>query len=175
METYLFYVFSFLTIGFSLMVVFARNPITSALSLVASFFCVSAIFILMHASFLGVMQILIYAGAILVLFLFVLMLLNLQDENWIFSHAWNYRHLLQASSLTILLAFIVLRVLHIEPMDSSELDASFGGIKDVAEELLGRHFLAFEWVSVLLFAGILGVIGIASKPRGLPGKDKEDA
>lgn len=175
METYLLYIFSALTVAFSLAVIFMKNPVSSALSLVASFFCVSALFILMHATFLGVVQVLIYAGAILVLFLFVLMLLNLQEENWIFTHAWDWKRSLQALSIVGILVYLIFsKVIDIPAITTAvELDESFGNISSVGEELLGKYVLAFEWVSVLLFAGILGVIGIASKKAPTSESKKE--
>lgn len=163
-ESMIFYAFAVLTIGFSLSVILLRNPISSALSLVSSFFCVSALFILAHATFLGIVQILIYAGAILVLFLYVLMLLNLQDENWIFNKHWTFAKVLQALSMVGVMTYISLRLLHIEPMvASSEMPTEFGSIESIGKILLGEQVLAFEWISVLLFIGILGVIAICSK------------
>src|ERR1700746_4192252 len=77
---WLFGILSFLAIMFALMVVFTRNPVNSVLYLVMSFFCISGHYLLLNAQFLAVVHIIIYAGAIMVLFLFVIMLLNLNKE-----------------------------------------------------------------------------------------------
>lgn len=158
-----FYVFGALALAFSLMVVLLRNPISSALSLVASFFCVSAIFVLSHATFLGVIQVLIYAGAILVLFLYVLMLLNLQDESWVFRHAWTWRSGLQALSVVVVLGYVLLRSIVLPSPEPAAVAEGFGTVRPIGEMLLGEHALAFEWVSVVLFAGILGVIALTPR------------
>lgn len=80
MPPLLFYLFAALTLGFGLMVVLARNPVTSALSLAMSFVGLAALFISLDAYFIGTIQILVYAGAVMVLFLFIIMLLDIKAE-----------------------------------------------------------------------------------------------
>jgi NADH-quinone oxidoreductase subunit J len=80
MPTLLFYLFAAITLGFGLMVVTARNPVTSALSLAMSFVGLAALFIGLDAYLLGIIQILVYAGAVMVLFLFIIMLLDIKAE-----------------------------------------------------------------------------------------------
>ncbi|HYF34403.1 MAG TPA: NADH-quinone oxidoreductase subunit J [Prosthecobacter sp.] len=80
MPSLLFYLFAALTLGFGLMVVTARNPVTSALSLAMSFVGLAALFLSLDAYFLGIIQILVYAGAVMVLFLFIIMLLDIKEE-----------------------------------------------------------------------------------------------
>jgi NADH-quinone oxidoreductase subunit J len=80
MPSLLFYLFAALTLGFGLLVVLARNPVTSALSLAASFVGLAALFISLDAYFIGTIQILVYAGAVMVLFLFIIMLLDIKAE-----------------------------------------------------------------------------------------------
>jgi len=80
MSALLFYLFAALTLGFGLMVVTARNPVTSALSLAMSFVGLAALFISLDAYFIGTIQILVYAGAVMVLFLFIIMLLDIKAE-----------------------------------------------------------------------------------------------
>src|SRR5512140_379397 len=79
----LFYVFAFLTLVFGFLVVlnpFSRNPVTSAMFLVLTIASLAGLFVLLHAFFLAAVQVLVYAGAVMVLFLFVIMLLDLKDE-----------------------------------------------------------------------------------------------
>src|SRR5688572_11744741 len=80
MQLALFWLFSFLMLAFALAVVFLRNPVSSALSLVMSFVGLAALFVLQDAYFIGVVQVLVYAGAVMVLFLFIIMLLDLRSE-----------------------------------------------------------------------------------------------
>lgn len=80
MPTLLFYFFAAITLGFGLLVVTARNPVTSALSLAMSFVGLAALFIGLNAYLLGILQILVYAGAVMVLFLFIIMLLDIKAQ-----------------------------------------------------------------------------------------------
>ncbi|MBB5038118.1 NADH-quinone oxidoreductase subunit J family protein [Prosthecobacter dejongeii] len=80
MPSILFYLFSAMTLGFGLLVVTARNPVTSALSLAGSFVGLAALFLSLDAYFIGTIQILVYAGAVMVLFLFIIMLLDIKAE-----------------------------------------------------------------------------------------------
>lgn len=80
MPSILFYLFAAMTLGFGLLVVTARNPVTSALSLAMSFVGLAALFLSLDAYFIGTIQILVYAGAVMVLFLFIIMLLDIKAE-----------------------------------------------------------------------------------------------
>lgn len=80
MSSLLFYLFAAITLGFGLNVILARNPVTSALSLAMSFVGLAALFISLDAYFIGIIQILVYTGAVMVLFLFIIMLLDIQKE-----------------------------------------------------------------------------------------------
>src|SRR5437660_11498091 len=88
MSPFLFWFFALMTLIFGAAVVINRNPVASALSLVVSFLGLSALFMSLNAYFVGIIQVLVYAGAVMVLFLFIIMLLNLQTEerrriNWL--------------------------------------------------------------------------------------------
>ena len=80
MQPLLFWIFSLIMIGFGVAVVVNRSPVASALSLVVSFLGLAALFVMLDAYFIGVIQILVYAGAVMVLFLFIIMLLDLRAE-----------------------------------------------------------------------------------------------
>src|SRR6478752_5229202 len=83
MQDILFYLFAFLTVTFGFLVVanpFSRNPVTSAMFLVLTIVSMAGLFVLLHAFFLAAVQVLVYAGAVMVLFLFVIMLLDLKEE-----------------------------------------------------------------------------------------------
>ena len=80
MSPVLFWLFTFLMLAFGVSVVVNRNPVASALSLVVSFLCLAALFVGLDAFFIGTIQVLVYAGAVMVLFLFIIMLLDLKAE-----------------------------------------------------------------------------------------------
>jgi len=81
MLAYVFYILSAISIGSALMMVFSKNPVHSVLYLIATFFSIAAHFIILNADFLAIVQIIVYTGAIMVLFLYVIMLLNLNSES----------------------------------------------------------------------------------------------
>src|SRR6516165_70083 len=102
MSPFLFWIFALMTLIFGAAVVLNRNPVASALSLVVSFLGLAALFVSLDAYFIGIIQVLVYAGAVMVLFLFIIMLLDLQAEklrkiNWIAS----------AGGIAVALAFMV--------------------------------------------------------------------
>jgi NADH-quinone oxidoreductase subunit J len=160
----LFYVFSSIAVIFALMVILLRNPVTSALSLVASFFGVSGVFILLRAPFLGVIQILIYAGAILVLFLYVTMLLNIRGISADVKRPLYLRlgSISLAGLIFVLLLGFVTPILNGRPDVANE---SFGSIEAVGAVLLGPNALLFELVSLILLVGMIGTVVLSRKER----------
>lgn len=160
-----FYAFAGFAVLFSLLVILLRNPITSALSLVASFFCVSGIFVLLHAPFLGVIQILIYAGAILVLFLYVLMLLNVKREK---VREYTYGRIAKFIGLIALPVVLLISYtgFDLPEFGNGAVDSNFGSVSSVGLQLLGPYALLFELISLVLLAAILGVVVVTAKQRG---------
>ena len=162
----LFYLFSLVAIVTGLVVVTARNPITSALALVACFFCLAADYVLLDAHFVAVIQVLVYAGAIMVLFIFVIMLLNLRDDIPVPLGDVSRR------SLVGLAVAGILGVGVISALDLSIADAkvpginveSYGTITQVGEQLFGGAYtLPFELVSALLTVALVGAVVLAKK------------
>lgn len=163
MKENLFYIFAAFTILFSLMVVLLKNPIASGLSLVASFFCVSAIFVLMHASFMGTIQILVYTGAIMVLFLYVMMLLNLDHPKEPEGFRKYSRYVWIASiPVLILLGKSLINVTEMTEHAHSE---EFGSIASIGNLLLGNYVFLFEAASFVLLAAMVGVVVLTAKRR----------
>jgi len=167
LEATLFYTFSLLAITAGVLVVTLRNPISSAIALVASFFCLSAIYALLGAHFVAVVQVLVYAGAIMVLFLFVIMLLNLREET---STAWG------DFSPRVVTGFMVAGLLgggiiiamsavgHAELLRQTQVGQDFGTIEAVGRALFaGRFLLPFEAVSALLTVGVVGAVVLAKR------------
>ncbi|MEZ4704245.1 MAG: NADH-quinone oxidoreductase subunit J [Bdellovibrionota bacterium] len=162
MTSWLFYGFSAFAVAFAYLVILLRNPIHSGLALIGSFFCVSGLFVLMHAPFLGVIQILIYTGAILVLFLYVMMLLNLkeqQKEDRLWQTVARYVALL----LIPLGWMFSLKVLNFQRLVSRSLPEDFGSVHSVGQQLLGSYVLIFEVSSVVLLVAMIGVVVLTQK------------
>ncbi|MBU6162571.1 MAG: NADH-quinone oxidoreductase subunit J [Myxococcales bacterium] len=164
-EQFFFYVFGAGMLAGALGVVGARNPVNGALSLVTSFFFLAGLYVLLNAHFMAVLQILVYAGAIVVLFLFVLMLLNLGDDE----HGKGKISLTKlagvgtgaAVMVTLMGAFTGMRDAGLTR--GTELSADFGSIEVVGRVLLSRYVLPFEMVSVLLLTGIVGAVVVAKR------------
>ncbi len=152
---------------FAANVVFRRNPAVCAVHLVGAFFCLAGIYFLIGFPFLAALQLLVYAGAIMVLFLFVIMLLDLRKE--------EPREKPVSSTLSPIFAGALLGLLAVtlpelpvapneEPGATPALRGAEGG-RELAAALFGRHALTFEATSLLLLAGILGVVSLAKARR----------
>ncbi|RME16381.1 MAG: NADH-quinone oxidoreductase subunit J [Bacteroidetes bacterium] len=154
---WLFGVLSFLAILFSLMVVFSRSPINSVLYLIMSFFSISGIYLLLDAQFLALVNIVVYAGAIMVLFLFVIMLMNLNQDT-------EPQRTVITKIISGIIGGLFLLVLTSLLKGSEEMDKKFYGVSNVGwvenlGKLLFTDFLfPFEIISVLLLAAMVGAV-----------------
>jgi NADH-quinone oxidoreductase subunit J len=162
MEQSLFYVFAALAVASSLAMVLQRNPVTAAMNLVLAMFAIAALFVLLHAHFMAAIQLLVYAGAIMVLFVFVIMLLNLQEEQ-LRSRKRNFLHVLSVA--LVIYAFLQIRELldrtPAEPVP--EMDSAFGTTEAVGKLLFSDYLLPFELTSVLVLAAIVGAVVLAKR------------
>jgi NADH-quinone oxidoreductase subunit J len=163
MQDVWFYIFAALTLGCGFMVVanpFSRNPVTSAMFLVLTIVCLAGLFVLLHAFFLAAVQILIYAGAVMVLFLFVIMLLDLKEaERRRFHRFGLFAGALGAGSLTGMLLLAMTRSGAGEGLEP-KLE---GATAALGRELFTRYLLPFEIVSVLLLVAMIGVVLLSKK------------
>ena len=166
-EEGLFAVFAVATVVASIGVIVARNPIGSAMSLVASFFFLSGIYVLLWAHTIAALQVLVYAGAIMVLFLFVIMLLSLQDTGP--TMQFSVTRIGGAIGTAGLLAALVVAFQKLPKGDLSWVNdpgklQSFGTIQKVGEVMYTQWLFPFEAVSLLLLVAIVGAVVVA-KPR----------
>ena len=170
----LFYVFGALAVGASLAVIGQRNPIYSVLLLIASFAALSGLYILLDAPFAAVTQIIVYAGAIMVLFLFVVMLLNVPREDaaeWDRSHPLNKpgARRLGGALTVLLLGELVWAVWHVSTAPAVALRAiNPGSISSVA--VIGRSIFTvyafpFEVTSILILAAMVGAVILAKREQ----------
>jgi NADH-quinone oxidoreductase subunit J len=164
MEAYLFYLFSALTLVCALLVVanpFSRNPVTSAMFLVLAIGSLAGLFVLLHAFFLAAVQILVYAGAVMVLFLFVIMLLNLREEE---GRPMPKIALVLGLAVVGVLASLILKTLdRAGALAASPAPKLEGGTHDLGLLLFSQYLLPFEIVSLLLLVGMVGVIVLSKK------------
>ncbi len=165
MQDALFYTFAFLTLVFGFLVVanpFSRNPVTSAMFLVLTIVSLAGLFVLLHAFFLAAVQVLVYAGAVMVLFLFVIMLLDLKAE--------ERRRLKLLGivggliSVGAILAIFLSSLLKPEAqLGAAQSPAVEGGTIALGKLLFTQYLLPFEIVSVLLLVAMVGVVLLSKK------------
>lgn len=161
----LFYLFAAAAVVFAVGVIWARNPIYSALSLIGCLFAVAAIFALQSAQLMAILQILVYAGAIMVLILFVIMLLNLTPGE-IGKAKVNSRKVMGAYLMATTGILLIVRLTeHLLPK-APMLPARFGSIESVGAILYSKYLLPFEMVSILLLAAIIGAVILTRKTKG---------
>jgi NADH-quinone oxidoreductase subunit J len=169
-EQLIFYAFAAVTVLGSLLVIVQRNPIYSVLALIFAFFGLSGLYVLLDAPFVAIVQIIIYAGAIMVLFLFVVMLLNVPRED---AAEWDRTHPLYrpwpmrigavlALALIAQLGWALMRT----PAIGEGVGLQSAGISDIGE--LGRvlftdYMFAFELTSILILASMVGAVILARK------------
>lgn len=160
----LFYLFAALTLGCGALVVanpFSRNPVTSAMFLVLTIVGLAGLFVLLHAFFLAAVQVLVYAGAVMVLFLFVIMLLDLKEEE-----RRRIRVFGLVSGLVSVGAMVGL-FLHAlaatRPGRGLPAPALEGDPAPLGKLLFTEYLLPFEIVSVLLLVAIVGVILLSKR------------
>jgi NADH-quinone oxidoreductase subunit J len=164
-ETFFFFTVAGLAVVSGLLVITRANPIKSVLFLIVNFFCLAVMYLTLHAQFIAVIQIIVYAGAIMVLFLFVIMLLNVGDETRAAEKAGLARMTAIALAAAVLVEILIgAGVLHLQaPAVQSDRAAAMGTVESVGSVLYTGYLLPFEITSILLLAAMVGVIVLAKK------------
>lgn len=159
----LFYIFAAMALLFGFLVVanpFSRNPVTSAMFLVLTIISLAGLYILLHAFFLAAVQVLVYAGAVMVLFLFVIMMLDIKEE--------ERRRIKLFGVVTGLLsvgglAALLVRTIHASGIGAQATPSLEGETRLLGQTLFSQYLLPFEIVSILLLVAMVGVILISKK------------
>lgn len=171
MELFLFVVFSLITLVSAAAVVWHPHPVKSALFLIVSFFAMGGLYLLMQAEFIALMQVLVYAGAVMVLFLFVIMLLNLKPRGE--DRSAFKKRLRWALPLIVIFLGAALTAVT-SPLSRLGASAGQGGawvesqggnVRAVGRALFTSAFLPFEVTSIVLLVAVVGVIVLAKKER----------
>ncbi len=161
-EAVFFWLFGGLALLLALAVIALPNPVHGAVALVGNLLCLAALFALLQAHFLAAVQVLLYAGAILVLFIFVVMLLNLKKEEL----GPPRQTAAKIAGVVTLggLGWIFLRgILALPSTAFPPASSDYGTVEAVGRLIFGRHALGFEVASVLLLAAILGAVAVARR------------
>ncbi len=159
----LFIVLSTAAVIGALGMLISRNPVAGALWLILTLFCVAGLYLTLSAEFIAVVQVLVYAGAIMVLFLFVIMLLNLGSLPLMEKMDWK-KGLAFALCLIVLtqLVFVVATGLEMLPAETG-IAADAGSASTIAKSLFTRHMLEFEVIGVLLLVATVGAVMLAKR------------
>ena len=170
--TFHFYLFGVIALASALAFVTRKSPVAAALWLVNTMFCLAALYVMLDAQFIGAIQVLVYAGAIMVVFLFVIMLLNLgQGETVTDARGLGWK--LTAGAVSVVMLAQIFALTRAKTPINLTLPQGFaarqveqtGAIAPVAGPLFNEYLLAFEVTSVLLLAAVVGAV-ILGKQRG---------
>lgn len=160
-----FYILSAITLGSAFLTIYSRNPIHSAIYLVICMITIVGHYLMFNAQFLAMVQLIVYAGAIMVLFLFTIMLMNLNREDEV--------HKPRITRLGAIVVFILISVVMVTVFINSktimgEYDVSgedFQSIKTLGQVLLNDYMVPFEFASILLLVAMIGVVLLSKKEK----------
>ncbi len=162
MELIAFFFLALLIVASALVVITHRNPVTSAVALAFNLVAIAGLYMVLDAQFIGLLQVIVYAGAIMVLILFVIMLLNLREEAK--AHpAGSFQRVL-APLATLLLAIVIGRALWSSaPSSFPTRPPGFGTAASLGKELFTRFYYPFEAISLLLIVAMIGAVLLAKR------------
>lgn len=163
-----YYIFSVMVLTGALGTILTRKPMYSILFLVLTFFSLSGIYVLLNAQFVAVVNVIVYAGAIMVLFLFVIMFLNLRhDGNEFKSKPFMALTVIFSGLFFALLSGLILKA-QFRPLDHENFKNDTGLVENLGNLLYTHYILAFEVLSILFLVGIVGAILLAKREKGSP-------
>lgn len=163
MITIIFYILAAITLGSGLLTVLSKNPVHSAIYMIVCFFSIAGHFLMLNAQFLSVIHIIVYTGAIMVLLLFTLMLMNLNEQH---EPAKKIASRVAATVSACLMVVVMLAALlkvapQIEVYKNAEVD--FQSVKVIGDVILNEYLVPFEFASVLLIASMIGAVLISKR------------
>ena len=164
MSAFLFWFFAFLMLVFGAAVVINRNPIASALSLVICFMGLSALFMSLDAFFIGIIQVLVYAGAVMVLFLFIIMLLDLRAEN-----LRKINYVTVAGGIAVAVVFFIQVCLVVAQLGAAKqpfpplTSAKTDDVHNIGLLLFTNYNLPFQIIGVLVLVATIGVVVLSKR------------
>jgi len=164
MQLLMFYILGFGAVLSALFMVTNKKPVTAAMSLISTMFCLAGLYVLLEAHLIAALQIIVYAGAIMVLFLFVIMLLNVQEKEGRLSEKTIVLQFLAV----VVVGLVFITMVSLVKTDGSlfahgDVAAQFGTTKAVGMMLFTEYLLPFEIASVLLLAAIVGAVILAKR------------
>ena len=162
----IFYFLAFLTLLSAMMVILSKNPIHSVLYLILAFFCLSGHYVLLNAQFVAVVNIIVYAGAIMVLFLFVIMFLNMRDDDEdTKTNLTKIAATIVGGTLGVIMV-AVFRKSQIGTYNPYSFDSQVGMIENLGQVLYSDYMLPFELASILFLVAMVGAVMLAKREAG---------
>ncbi len=158
----LFYIFAALAVTGGLLMVSLRNPLSGAFALILSLVSLAGLFAMLNAEFIFILQILVYAGAIMVLIIFTIMLLNLNRDELKETPA-GWMRLIFTAVVCATAAFLAIQVFGDMTPAKVEMTADFGNIEGVGRLMLLDFLYPFEVISLILLVAVVGVVLLAKK------------
>ena len=159
----LFWFLSVVALFSALMVITSKNPVHSVLWLVVTFFSISGHYILLNAQFLAIVNIIVYAGAIMVLFLFVIMLMNLNKQTEPQKHRWLRLAGAVAGGCLLLVLVAALKDSDLKQQQTLLKEGGIGLIENLGKELFSTYVVPFEISSILFLSAMVGAVVIGKK------------
>ncbi len=166
----MFWLFAAISVGGALFVITRKNLIAAVMGMVGSFLGIAAIYMLLYASFLAVVQMLVYAGAIMVLFVFVIMILNRPEDEPV-APSGRVGQVVGALAILYLVGRLAMLLIHVHvnpaalqapaPLPIGGDQVAWGSVKAVGTDLFGPGLFPFEAISILLLIAVVGAIAIA--------------
>jgi NADH-quinone oxidoreductase subunit J len=167
MQLLMFCILGFGAVLSALVMVTNKKPISAAMSLIVTMICLAGLYVLLEAHLIAALQILVYAGAIMVLFLFVIMLLNVEEKEGKQGRLAGQAILLQFVAVVVVglvfVSMVNLDKIHGSLFAIGEVASDFGTTKAVGKMLFTEYLLPFEIASVLLLAAIVGAVILAKR------------
>lgn len=161
----LFSVLSAITLATAFLTIFTKNPIHSAIYLVICFSSITGHYLLLNAQFLGIVNFIVYTGAIMVLFLFTLMLMNLNKEDEV--HKPRVTRLAAVMLFCVMCLVLLAIFINSKPIvgDYDSTGVDYQSTKVLGNVLLNEYMLPFEYVSILLLVAMIGVVLLSKKEK----------
>ncbi len=161
----IFCVLSAITLSTAFLTIFSKNPIHSAIYLVICFFSIAGHYLLLNAQFLAIVHIIVYSGAIMILFLFTIMLMNLNKEDEV--HKPRITRLGAVVSFCLICLVLIAIFVNSKPIvgDYFVTGEDFQSIKTLGKVLLNEYMVPFEYASILLLVAMIGTVLLSKKEK----------
>ena len=161
----IFCVLAAITLATAFLTIFSRNPIHSAIYLVICFFSIAGHYLLLNAQFLAVVHVIVYSGAIMILFLFTIMLMNLNERNEV--HRPRITRLGAIVSFCLICLVLIAIFINSKPIvgDYTTTGEDYQSIKVLGKVLLNEYMVPFEFVAILLLVAMIGAVLLSKKEK----------